>query len=87
MTSFVCFVRGINVGGRQMVLKWGNDASYCVEGVTQSNGVQHLVGPNGHITSGSCPQFSLSPWPWGSMISTTYPASAIPCANHELTSL
>jgi hypothetical protein len=50
---------GAVVGGRQMVLKWGNDASYCIEGASQSNGTQHLVGPNGHVTSGPCPQWGF----------------------------
>jgi hypothetical protein len=50
---------GATVGGRQMELEWGNDASYCIEGVSEANGVQHLVGPNGRIGPGSCPHWGF----------------------------
>jgi hypothetical protein len=50
---------GATVGGRQIELKWGNDASYCLEGFSQANGVQHLLGPNGRVAPGQCPQWGF----------------------------
>jgi hypothetical protein len=48
---------GAEIADRSMSLVWGTEAAYCVEGVGASGNVSHLVGPEGHVTSGHCPQF------------------------------
>jgi hypothetical protein len=50
---------GADVGGPRMRLKWGNDASYCIEGLSETKGVQHLVGPHGLVFAGPCPQWGF----------------------------
>lgn len=50
---------GASVGGLRMQLKWGNDASYCIEGLSEAKGVQHLVGPNGRVIQGPCPMWGF----------------------------
>jgi len=48
---------GAEIAERSMTLAWGTEVAYCVEGVGASGDVSHLVGPDGHVSSGHCPQF------------------------------
>jgi hypothetical protein len=50
---------GASVGAHSMALKWGNDRSYCIEGVSQTHGTQHLLGPNGLVAAGPCPAWGF----------------------------
>src|SRR5215212_5196915 len=83
---------GLNVGVPAALVPRAQ--GYGLAGVDSTKSMAERVSMgwsvDGHVVwvpSGVCPQFSLSPWAWGSMIRTTYPASAMPSANQALTSL
>jgi hypothetical protein len=50
---------GADVAGRRIRLVWANDASYCIEGMTESKGAEHSVGPYGRVALGPCPQWGF----------------------------
>ena len=46
---------GAAVNGRRITVRWANDRTYCIEGVSQGGAAEHLLGPNGHVAPGRCP--------------------------------
>jgi hypothetical protein len=46
---------GADLSGRGIVVRWATDAHYCVDGVSESGTVEHLLGPYARVEPGSCP--------------------------------
>jgi hypothetical protein len=46
---------GAELPARSMTLRWATPAFYCVEGLSASGAVSHMIGPHGSKTLGPCP--------------------------------
>jgi hypothetical protein len=46
---------GAELPARSMTLRWATPAFYCVEGLSASGAVSHMIGPHGGRAQGPCP--------------------------------
>ncbi len=46
---------GADITGGHLSLRWAGVAGYCIEGVSSTRGLEHLLGPGGRRQAGPCP--------------------------------
>ena len=46
---------GADISGGHLTLRWAGAGGYCIEGISSTHGLEHVVGPVGRREAGPCP--------------------------------